>query len=379
MLDVYLLTLGLAVGLGFAATFALLAASRSARFAGLFVPARGVEERPRWGGVAIFIAFAATPFIASALSSHASELFSPRSGDFLAFLGACALIFAVGFMDDLRLLRWQPRLAVQVGAAAAVYAAGYEIASVALPVGPEIGLGYFAPVATVLWIVFFTNAFNLIDGKDGVATGVVVLAATALAVVAANAHHPTVALLLVALAGAGLGMLPSNLPPASTYLGDSGATMLGFIVGALSIRAATGFTEAVFISIPILILGFPVLDQSLAVMRRLLDRRHPLVGDRDHIHHRLEAYGFGPRGLLLVIYSVSALFAGGALLIHHIHFLPLEIAVFSGTVLVVALILMKLGYVLTIWNSASIVWLRRRLRWIEESPLLESPDRDYQG
>lgn len=376
MLDVYLLTLGLAVGLGFAATLALLAASRFARFSELFVRARGMEERPRWGGAAIFLAFALTPFVASAFSGHASDLFSPKSGEFLAFLGACALIFAVGFMDDLRLLGWQPRLLVQIGAAIAVYAAGYEIASLGLPWGPEVGLGFLAPVATVLWIVFFTNAINLIDGRDGLATGVVILVATTLAAVAANAGHPTVALLLIALAGAGLGMLPSNLPPASAYLGDSGATLLGFIIGALSIRAATGVTDAVFVAVPLVALGFPIVDQFLAVVRRVLDHRHPLMGDQDHIHHRLEASGFGPRGLLLVVYGVSALFSGGALLLHYVHVFALEAAVLIGTVVVVAVILTRLGYVLTLWNSASLVWLRRRLRWLEDSPLLEGHDRD---
>jgi UDP-GlcNAc:undecaprenyl-phosphate GlcNAc-1-phosphate transferase len=310
----------------------------------------------------IFLAFAVTPFIAAAVSDQAADLFSPRSGEFLAFLGACAIIFAVGFADDLRMLGWKPRLLAQVGAASAVYAAGYRIDSIGAPWGPEIDLWYFAPIATVLWIVFFTNAVNLIDGRDGVALGVSILAATTLGVIAASADHPTVALLLIAVAGAGLGLLPFNLPPASAYVGDSGATLLGFILGALSIRAATGVTDAVFLAVPIVALGFPILDQVLAVTRRTLDHRHPLVGDQDHIHHRLEHAGFGPRGLVMVIYAVAALFSAGALLMHEVHVFGLEVAVLLGTLLLVGVLLTKLGYVLTIWNSASIVWLRRRLR-----------------
>jgi UDP-GlcNAc:undecaprenyl-phosphate GlcNAc-1-phosphate transferase len=368
MADVYFLTLGLAVACGFAATLGLLATSRLLGLNRLIRTREGRIERARWGGVAIFAAFAITPFIASALSDHAAELFSPKSGDFLAFLGACALVFAIGFFDDWKMLSWRTKLLAQVAAASAVYSAGYEIDALGLPWGRQIDLGILAPLATIVWIIFFTNAINLIDGRDGVALGVAILAAVTLAQVGANANHPTVALLLVAVAGAGLGLLPFNLPPASVYIGDSGAMLLGFIVGSLSIRAATGVTDAVFVAVPLVALGFPILDTLLAFVRRSLDHRHPLMGDEDHIHHRLELSGFGPRGLVIVIYGVSALFAGGAMVLHHIHVFAMEMGVLLATLVLIVLILTRLGYVLSLWNSASIVWLRRRLRWLEEGP-----------
>ena len=376
MVNVYFLTLGVAVVLGLAVTIGLLASSRTARFRSLFHAARGIEERPRWGGAAIFFAFAVTPFIASIFSDRAAEIFEPKSGDFLMFLAACALIFIVGFLDDLRLLHWGPKLIAQIGAAAAVYAAGYRIDELGLPWGPEIPLGIVAPVATVLWVVFFTNAINLIDGRDGVAAGAAILPAITLAAIASNAHHPTVALLLVALVGGTLGMLLFNLPPASVYLGDSGALLLGFVLGALSIRAATGVTDAVFVAVPVIALGFPILDTVLAVVRRTLHGRHPLRGDQDHIHHRLEVAGFGPRGLLVIVYGVSAMFAAGALGLHYVHFFVFEVAVLLSTLILVAVILTRLGYVLSLWNSTGVVWLRRRLRWVEEgsAPVLEQQD-----
>ena len=199
-----------------------------------------------------------------------------------------------------------------------------------------------------------------------------------LAQIAANAEHPTVALLLVAMAGAGLGLLPFNLPPASVYLGDSGAYLLGFILGSLSIRAATGVTDVVFVAVPLVALGYPILDTLLAAVRRMMDHRHPLLGDEDHIHHRLELAGFGPRGLLMVVYTVSALFATGAILLHYVHVFVLEAAVLGGTLLLVAVILTKLGYAISLWNSASMVWLRRRLRPADESTVtaLERQDQD---
>ena len=378
MLNVYLLSLAVAGALGLSTTLILLSAWRTDRLPGFVRAGRGPGERPRWGGVALFVAFALTPFIASAVSDKAAEIFSPKSGEFLAFLGACGLIFLVGFLDDWKEVGWQPRIVAQVGAAVAVYAAGFEIAEIGLPWGPEISLGLLAPVATVLWIVFFTNAINLIDGRDGVAMGVSVLAAATLATIAASAGHPTVALLLVAMAGAGLGLLPFNLPPASVYVGDSGAYLLGFVLASLSIRAATGVNEAVFVAVPVVALGFPILDAGLATVRRVLDQRHPFLPDEDHIHDRLEDAGFGPRGLLIVVYAVSALFAGGAILLHQVHVFALEMAVLVGTAAVVAVILTRLGYVFSIWNSASVVWLRRHLRWIDEPPAraLEGQDRD---
>ena len=378
MLEAYLITLALAVGMGLGAVLLLQVTARTLRFAGLFQREGGDGERPRWGGLAIFVAFALTPFVASAVSEKASEFFSPKSGDFLGFLGACAFIFAIGFLDDWKVLSWRPKLLAQVAAASAVYSVGYRIDVVGLPWGPELTLGFLAPVATVLWIVFFTNAINLVDGRDGLAPGVAILAAVTLAQVAANAEHPTVALLLVAMAGAGLGLLPFNLPPASVYLGDSGAYLLGFILGSLSIRAATGVTDVVFVAVPLVALGYPILDTLLAAVRRMMDHRHPLLGDEDHIHHRLELAGFGPRGLLMVVYTVSALFATGAILLHYVHVFVLEAAVLGGTLLLVAVILTKLGYAISLWNSASMVWLRRRLRPADESTVtaLERQDQD---
>jgi len=371
-LNVYLLTLLLAAGIALLAAAVLHGLSRVVRIPGIFRVNRGLGERPCWGGVAIFAAFAITPFVASAVSERASELFSPKSGDFVGFLGACAIVFAIGLVDDWRRLGYKPKLVGQVAAASAVYAAGYSIDRLAFPWGAELEMGFMAPVATILWIVFFTNAINLIDGRDGVAAGVSILAAVALAHIAANSGHPTVAILLVAMAGGSLAFMPFNLPPASSYLGDSGALLLGFILGSLSIRAATGVTEAFFISVPIVVLGFPILDTVLAAVRRVLDWRHPFVGDVDHVHNRLESAGFGPRGLLLVVYGISVILSGAAILLHHVDVFAMEVAVLLGFVCLAAILTAKLGYLVTLWNSQGIVWLRRKLTLVSPAEPLDS-------
>jgi UDP-GlcNAc:undecaprenyl-phosphate GlcNAc-1-phosphate transferase len=360
MLDIYLLTLALSIGIGVLATLLLLALSRTERFVTLF-HVRGTEERPRWGGVVFLATFALTPFIASALSEHASEFFSPKSGSFLGLLAATALVFMVGFLDDVKLTSPQLRSVVFVAGGIAAYAAGYHMDDIGLPWGPSIHLGYFGLPVTVLWIYAVTNAFNWVDGRDGIAVGVGIFACVTMAQVAGHSAHPTVALLLVALAGAGLGFLPFNLPPASTYVGDSGAYVLGFVLGTLSIRGATGATNEVFLAVPLVALGYPIMDLVLATVRRVLHHQHPMIGDEDHIHHRLETMGAGPRGSLVVVYGLSALFSVGAILLHYIDETWMELAVMAALVITVATTLLKLGYIVTLWNSRSIVWLRQRV------------------
>jgi UDP-GlcNAc:undecaprenyl-phosphate GlcNAc-1-phosphate transferase len=360
LIDIYLITLALSIGIGVATTLLLLALSRTERFVGLF-HVRSIMEKPRWGGVVFLVTFALTPFIASAVSAEANDFFSPRTGSFLGFLAAISLVFLVGFLDDVRLTSPMLRSAVFVTAGIAVYAAGYRIDDVGLPWGPQIHLGVFGLLVTVVWIYATTNAINFIDGRDGVALGVAVLAAVTMAQIAADADHPTVALLLVALAGAGLGFLPFNLPPASAYIGDSGAYVLGFVIGTLAIRGATGPSDAVFVAVPIVALGYPIMDLVLAPVRRMLERRHPMKRDEDHIHHRLEQLGAGPRGLLVIIYGLAVLFSGAAIMLHFVHTFWAEVMVFAALIATIAVVLLRLGYVLTLWNSHSVVWLRQRV------------------
>jgi UDP-GlcNAc:undecaprenyl-phosphate/decaprenyl-phosphate GlcNAc-1-phosphate transferase len=360
MLDIYLITLALSITIGCVSTVLLLALSRTERFLALF-HVRGILEKPRWGGVVFIATFALTPFIASALSAHASEFFSPKSASFLGLLAAAALVFLVGFVDDVKLASPGLRSLVFVAGGVAAYIAGYRIDDIGLPWGPSVHLGFAGIVVTALWIFAVTNAINFIDGRDGVAVGVGIFACVTMAQIAAHSSHPTVALLLVALAGAGLGFLPFNLPPASAYVGDSGAYVIGFVLGTLSIRAATGPTDQVFIAVPLVALGYPILDLVLAPTRRLLQHRHPMIGDEDHIHHRLEAYGAGPRGMLVVIYGLAALFSLGAILLHYFDQTWMEASVLAAMAAIVGVTLLRLGYIVTLWNSRSIVWLRQRV------------------
>ena len=322
---------------------------------------RGDGEKAPLGGIALFAAFAIAPFLAVLLSDRADEYLTPKCTEFLGYLGAAGLVFLTGLMDDRHAMRPWQKIAGQLVAGTAVFAAGYRFEAVGLPWGVSFELGVLALPVTLAWVVFFTNALNLIDGIDGLATGVGVFAAASLAAVAANTEHTAVALLFVGLAGAGLGFLPFNLPKASLILGDSGALLFGFVLSTLSIRGATGIENEVFVAVPLLAMGFPVLDTLLSAARRLLDRRHPFSRDHDHIHHRIEVLDLGPRVSLGVLYALSGAFAAAALLTHYVASLVVEAAVLVGLIAVVATVLGRLGYLVSMWNSDRVVSLRRRL------------------
>ncbi len=369
-IDPYVAALAAAFMVALAATVALNATVRK-------LPARlplaglrgGAGGQPPLGGIAILVAFAIAPFIAAAVSDRAHEYFWPKHREYFGFLGAVGLVFLTGIIDDWRAMSPWEKLTGQIVAAIAVYAAGYQLKAVGFPWGGTLDLGLLAVPATVLWVVFFTNALNLIDGKDGVATGVGVFAAAAIAAVAADSHHPAVALLCVGLAGAGLGFLPFNLPSASLILGDSGALTFGFVLASLSVRGATGIQDSVFVAVPILAMGFPVLDTLLSAARRVLDHRHPFFRDEDHMHDRLESLDLGPRGLLVAVYGLSGLFTAAALATHFIDSLVAEIIVFAALLFLVALVLGRLGYLVSMWNSSRLRSVRQRLLRTRDSTL----------
>jgi UDP-GlcNAc:undecaprenyl-phosphate GlcNAc-1-phosphate transferase len=160
---------------------------------------------------------------------------------------------------------------------------------------------------TVLWMVGITNAFNLIDGIDGLAAGAALFATLALLVVSIATGQLAVAAALAAVAGASAGFLRYNFNPASIFLGDSGSLFLGFILSVLSIESSQKSAVAFAVAVPIVSLGLPVLDTAVVITRRLI-RRQPLFrGDRRHIHHMLLDRGMPPREVVIWLYAVCGL------------------------------------------------------------------------
>jgi UDP-GlcNAc:undecaprenyl-phosphate GlcNAc-1-phosphate transferase len=265
---------------------------------------------PRLGGLAIFAAFTAV----------ALALYRPRDAHethiFIGLLLAAVLTVAVMAYDDVRGLPPLPRLGAQTLAAGlAIFpgAPGTLIEVIHNPLvaanhGRTVLVWWVALLFTWFWIVGMMNTINWMDGTDGLAGGVVTIAATVMAVISWLLGQPGPALLCAILAGATLGFLPLNWHPARLFMGDSGAMFLGL---ALAVLANVGGAK---LATMLLLLGVPILDTARVIARRLRKGRSPLRHDRSHVHHRLLAGGFSQRQIALLFYGVTAAFGGVTIL-----------------------------------------------------------------
>lgn len=253
----------------------------------LDIPDGGLKRHaagvPRIGGVAVFAALG-SGLVAAA---HPAWGAGWHGGALLAATGAVLL---VGLADDLRGVSPAMKVAVQAAAAFGLCAQTGAVRAVALPWGGPIELGALAWPLTVLWLVGLSNAFNMIDGLDGLAAGSGCVSASVLTL-AALVSGSTYAALAAALAGGLLGFLRYNRAPASIFLGDSGSLSVGFALAALALEAATNDTGEVAMVVPVLALALPLVDAGLAVLRRLRARRSLFAADREHLHHQLLARG----------------------------------------------------------------------------------------
>ena len=269
---------------------------------------------PRSGGLAIVVATLLALLLLAAVWDPVRSLLSfSRSHLGPIYLGALGII-ALGIVDDVRGLGAKPKFAVEIAISIALYYAGVRASTVWLPFG-IVRLGEIVGLLfTVVWIVGITNAFNLLDGIDGAAAGAAVFALLAMFVASVTLGQPLVALLAVALAGGTLGFLPFNFPPARIYLGDTGSLLLGFALATLALEGATKGPAIVAIAIPLVAFGVPVLDTSIALVRRAARGAPLFKGDREHLHHRLLDIGLTNAQAAAILYVVSAAFALASML-----------------------------------------------------------------
>ena len=269
---------------------------------------------PRAGGIAILLAATLGLLLISLVWSPVRSMVIYSGTELRAVYFGALAILALGIVDDIHRLKAMPKLLVEIGVAVALYFAGVRAASVWLPFGiVELG-NVLGLLFTVAWIVGITNAFNLLDGIDGAAAGAAVFALLAMFAVSVALGQPLVALRAVALAGATLGFLPFNFPPARIYLGDAGSLVLGFLLACLAIEGATKGPAIVAIAIPLVAFGLPLMDTLMAVVRRAA-RGAPLFdGDREHLQLRLLRIGLTKRQALAVLYVACGAFALGSML-----------------------------------------------------------------
>ena len=257
---------------------------------------------PLLGGLAIYIAFVISFSIYAIFISHSFV-------HNLGLLIGSTIIVIGGCIDDKCTFKPWQKLIFQLVAATCVIVSGTTIANLTNPFSdsiPLLPLGFIGVPLTVIWIVGVTNAFNFIDGLDGLSAGVAFISCITISIIALlNQRYETAAIMLI-LSGSILGFLPHNFNPATIFMGDAGATLLGFLLAAVSIDGAVKSATAFAIAVPILALGLPIYDTLFAMIRRKVNGKPMSQGDRGHLHHRLLDMGLTQRQAVIIMYLFSA-------------------------------------------------------------------------
>jgi UDP-GlcNAc:undecaprenyl-phosphate/decaprenyl-phosphate GlcNAc-1-phosphate transferase len=276
---------------------------------------RHLQPVPRVGGIAIAASYGATLLLAVSLRFLFPTGLVGMLGIIVNLLPAALLIFVTGFVDDVFKLSARFKLFFQLIAAGLAYWAGIQIR---IPFGFSINNWVSLPL-TVVWLVGCSNAFNLIDGVDGLAAGVALLSALTMAVAALMHDRLDLVLLTLPLVGCLLGFLRYNFNPASVFLGDSGSLLLGFILACYSVLWSQLSATVLGLAAPLMVMAIPLLDVGLSIARRFIRGRPILQADRGHIHHMLLDRGLTPCRVVLLIYVCCGLAGALSLLAGTFH------------------------------------------------------------
>lgn len=283
---------------------------------------------PRLGGVAVALGLAVAMGISVVLDAHSVTGSDRQLTGLLALIAGAVLVFAAGLWDDIDPRTPTFKLAVELAAAAIVVGAGIAMTRVTF-FGTTYDLGWMGPLLTILWILGITNAFNLIDGLDGLAAGLVAIAGATCATVLIARGEETAARVLVALVGAVVGFLAYNLHPAKIFLGDSGSLLAGFLLSVTAITGQQKGATTLAAGVPLLIFALPLAETVATVLRRLVvgqrdsgpgvASRLRALGqvfspDNNHLHHRLSRAGLPPRTTVFLLYLLACMFSALALL-----------------------------------------------------------------
>ena len=262
---------------------------------------RGLHDRPmpRLSGLAIFAGI-----------EVAGWIWLPGDGESRSILLGAAAIAAVGVVDDVRGLPALPKLLGQVGAALIPVLGGVRVDNLTLPFVGGFELGWLAYPLTVIGIVAVVNVINFIDGVDGLAAGVCTIAAIALAVIALSLERNAAGVLAALTAGGALGFLRHGFPPASSFMGDTGSNLLGYLLAVASVQGALKTNAVVALVFPLVVLAVPILDTGFVVAKRLKYRQPIYQADSWHFHHRMANIGFSQRRTLAYLYGWTLALAG---------------------------------------------------------------------
>jgi UDP-GlcNAc:undecaprenyl-phosphate GlcNAc-1-phosphate transferase len=314
LLVFWLLTLGVGAAVGLLLT--RLARGAAARVGLLDAPdgRRKLQSHPVpvVGGPAVFAAALTALGVAAAVLPEVAAALTADGRRSAALLVACVVIVLLGLVDDRYNLKPQYKLLGQLVAIVILVGYGGMVVDRIGMLNCMFEFGPLAVPATVLGLLFCVNALNLIDGMDGLLGTIGLTALLCLGVLAGLAGHVFPAVVALSLAGALVGFLWFNLPPASVYIGDSGSMLVGLVIGAVAIPAALKGPATVALAAPIALLVLPMTDTTAAVIRRKLTGRGLAAGDRGHIHHVLQRRGLTTRAALTVVALLCGVAAAGA-------------------------------------------------------------------
>jgi UDP-GlcNAc:undecaprenyl-phosphate GlcNAc-1-phosphate transferase len=257
------------------------------------------EATPLLGGLAIFGAVLV-----------AALLFAPMTGAMKGILGGAALITAIGAVDDWRELGPGTKLAGQVGAALVLVLSGVTMDVVTVPFLGRVEFNEAGDVLTLIGLVGLMNVVNFSDGIDGLAAGVCAISAAAFAVIAFDLGTDAAGVLAAITCGAALGFLVHNFHPASVFMGDCGALLLGLLLGAIIIEGSVKTNALIALIVPLVVLAVPFLDTGFVVAKRIKYRRPVYQADSNHFHHRFHRIGFSQRRTVLYLYGWTITMAG---------------------------------------------------------------------
>jgi UDP-GlcNAc:undecaprenyl-phosphate GlcNAc-1-phosphate transferase len=269
---------------------------------------------PRLGGIAVAISIL-LPLLALGLwENKISRLLVADRPLLISLAAGSGVMILVGIFDDLKGSRAIIKLLAQIAAASIVFSVGIRVEAISVPFFEPMRFGLLSLPVTIFWMVLVMNAINLIDGLDGLAGGVVVLAGSTLFIMSVIEDDPVAALLLVVIVGSTLGFLAYNVNPASIFLGDTGSLLLGFMLSLVSVHSTQKSYTLFSIVAAIIALGLPIFDLGLAVVRRFLSGQPLFRADQHHVHHLLLRKGLSQGQSVKLLIGAAVLLEGLAFL-----------------------------------------------------------------
>lgn len=255
-----------------------------------------------------------------------------------------SLIFIIGLVDDFIELKPAPKFWLTFLAILISVFIGIRLESFKIPYTNISISGWLAYVFSFLWLLGISNAMNFIDGLDGLAAGVSAISSFSLLIIALLLKRIESAIFLSSMLGGALGFLFFNFPPASIIMGDSGAMFLGFLLSAISITGVLKFSTLINLFVPIMILGFPILDTIFSIIRRIAEGRAPWKFDKDHIHHRFLKIGMDTRQSIGFIYLITISMSLIAIILSLLYYnREISLLILIGSLSLIIFILAKLG------------------------------------